>query len=198
VKSRVKKILSSLSLDKEEWPGIRFMLIIGMLILLLVVIFRFGAGMYKSYEQGIQSEIEVRLSDYDRMSRLIADERKYIDEHSALLLFEKEYIDSRLILAAMPSLAEARFQNMINDLAASAGLNVQSLRVMPRTSLGEVSGLTIGINCRGEIRSIKKFLEEILNHDKLIFVDQMELRIISKTEKRDFNFNAKLIAWTRS
>jgi len=175
----------------------RTILILVMLVLLLATLVRFLTDLYAGYEKSLQNEVDIRMTQFNNMSRLIVDGERYQKEHAALSHFENEYIDSRLIRATTPSLAEAQFQNLINDMAKESNLNVQSLRVLPRTSQGNITSLKIGINCRGEIEAIKNFLHKAANHDKFVFIDQMEIRIISQREQRYFNFNAQLIAWTR-
>ncbi len=194
---RVERLLYGFRDACTEQSGTRKLLIIGMLILLLAVIIRSGTGMYSNYEQSINNQIEIRLSELEQMNRLVLDEQRYRDEHSALTLFEKEHVDSGLILTGRSTMAEVRFQNLISDLADNAGLNVQSLKVLPRTNTGPVTCLTIAINCLGDIEAIKNFLMETSNNDKFIFVDQMEVRRTSSTERKDFNFSAQLIAWIR-
>jgi len=175
----------------------RIILVILMLILLLVMLVRFLTDLYAGYEKSLQNEIDIRLTEFNNMNRLIINGERYQKEHVALSTFENEYTDSRLIRASTPSLAEAQFQNLINDIAEESNLNVQSLRVLPRTNQGNITSLKIGINCRGEIQAIKNFLHKAENHDKFVFIDRMEIRIISQREQRYFNFNAQLIAWTR-
>ena len=193
----VERFLRGFRYACSAQSGMRKLLIIVMMILLLAVIIRSGAGMYRSYEQSINNEIEIRLSELEQVNRLILDEQRYRDEHSALVLFEKEHVDSGLILTGRSTMAEVRFQNLISNLADNAGLSVQSLKVLPRTNLGSVTCLAITINCRGDILALKNFLIEASSHDKFIFVDQMDVRRISSTERQDFNFSAKLIAWIR-
>ncbi len=176
----------------------RILLAVLMGVLLLVVLVRSGLGIYHGYEQSMQNEIEAQMNRYNNMSRIMADAENYQQEHNTLVQFERDYIDDRLIHASSLSLAEAQFQNLINELAGESNLDVRSVRILSRTTHGDITNLKIGINCRGQIEAIKNFLHKASNHEKFIFIDEMEIRIISQREQRFFSFNAQLIAWTKS
>ena len=176
----------------------RLLLISLMTVLLLVVIARFVTGTYAGYQESLQNEIDAAMTRFESMSRLIAQDEKYRQEYEVITDFENQFVSSRMIQASTPSLAEAQFQNLISDMAEDAGLNVQSVRVLPRTTQGNITNLKIGINGRGQIEAIKQFLENASSSDKFIFVDEAEVRILNQREHRYFNFNAQLIAWTRT
>jgi hypothetical protein len=177
---------------------VRILLLALVAVLMFVVAVRFLAGVYHGYAANMQTEIDMNMIRYSSLSRLMADEEKYREEHATLVRFKREFLDSGLIQASTPALAEAQLQNMINDLAQQANLNVLSLRMLPRTQQGDITSLRIGINCRGEITAIKEFLELASTHDKFLFVDQVQIQILNQRERRYFNFNAQLVAWTSS
>lgn len=176
---------------------LRVLLIWVAVILLVILGFRYLSRTYDDYSQSIQNEIQVKTTRYNSLNRLMANAERFQEEHFTLARFHSEVIDSGLIHASTPALAEAQLQNLINSLADNSKLNVLSMRMLPRTQQGNITNIKIGINCRGEIGAIKNFLLQVENHEKFIFVDQIEIRIISQREKRHFNFNAQLVAWTK-
>ncbi|WP_291323417.1 type II secretion system protein GspM [Desulfonatronospira sp.] len=186
------------SLTAKGQSRTRLILISLMVLLMLIIMVRFLTGVYAGYQQSLQEEIDARMTRFESMSRLISQGEKYLQEYEVLTNFENHYISSRMIQASTPSLAEAQFQNLINDMAEEAGLNVQSVRVLPRTTQGNITNLKIGINGRGQIESIKNFLKHASGNDRFIFVDQLEIRILNHRERRYFDFNAQLIAWTQT
>lgn len=167
-------------------------------LLLIAVAGRFVVGVYHGYAQNIQNEIDLKMTRYNSLSRLMSEAERYRNEHSTLVMFRSEFLDSGLIQASTPALAEAQLQNMINELAEQSNLNVLSLRMLPRTQQGDITNLKIGINCRGEIGAIKEFLLKASNHDKFLFVEQIQIQILNQRERRHFNFNTQIVAWTRS
>lgn len=177
---------------------IRVVLVAVMAVLVLVVAGRFLVGIYSGYAGSIQDEIEMKMTRYNSLSRLLADGDRYREEHAALVRFRSEFLDSGLIQASTPALAEAQLQNMINELAEDSNLNVLSLRMLPRTQQGDITNLKIGINCRGEIGAVKDFLRKVAQSDRFLFVDQIQVQIINQRDRRFYNFNAQIVAWTRS
>ncbi len=177
---------------------VRVILLLVAAVLIVAVAGRFFIGVYDGYARSIQNEIDMKMIRYNALSRLMAEAEKYRDEHSTLVRFRSEFLDAGLIQASTPALAEAQLQNMINELAQQSNLNVLSLRMLPRTQEGEITNLRIGINCRGEIGAIKEFLQRASNHEKFLFVDQIQIQILNQRERRYFNFNAQLVAWTSS
>lgn len=176
----------------------RLLLLLIAAVLIVVLSGRFVIGVYDEYAMNIQNEIDMKMTRYNSLSRLMADAEKYRQEHATLVRFRSEFLDLGLIQASTPALAEAQLQNLINELAEQSNLNVLSLRMLPRTQQGEVTNLKIGINCRGEIGAIKEFLLRASNHDKFLFVDQIQIQILNQRERRYFNFNTQIVAWTKS
>ncbi len=194
----INQILDKLKQGLAGQSRSRLALLGIMLVLLILSLGRYGLSIYDGYEQRIQNDIQAEMTRLNSMSSVLADADKYRAEHAVVSEFENEYIASRLIQASTLSLAEAQFHNLVDDMATEAGLNVRSLRVMSRSTQGDITSLKIGVECRGEIEAIKDFLQKADNHDNFIFVENFETRIINRRETRHFNFNAELTAWTKS
>ncbi len=198
----MKKIFEYISISGngllEGQNRLRILLLAVAALMLIAVAGRFIIGVYDGYARNIQNEIDLNLTRYDNLSRLMADSERYREEHSTLVRFRSEFLDSGLIQASTPALAEAQLQNLINELAEESNLNVLSLRMLPRTQEGDITNLKIGINCRGEIGAIKEFLRRASDHDKFLFVEQIQIQILNQRERRYYNFNTQIVAWTRS
>lgn len=176
----------------------RILLVAVMLVLLVIVAFRWGMDMYGSYTTNIQNQIDVQTTRYMSLSRLLSDADRYRQEHATLVRFKNEALDKGMITGSTPALAEAQLQNLVNTMAEEAGLIVLSMRMLPRTSQGEITNLRIGINCRGEISAVKEFLKRISSGEKYLFVDQVQIQMLNRRQYRYYNFNAEIIAWTES
>ncbi len=169
-----------------------------LVLITIIVAARFLLSWHHEYSMDIQNRIDTKMIRYESLNRLLADAEKYRQEHSALSDFKKDYLDSRLIHASTPVLAETQLQNLVNNMVKESNLNVLSMRMHPRTHQGEIINLRMGINSRGEIGAIYNFLRSASSHDKFIFVDQVEIRILNHRERRLYNFNAQIVAWTES
>ncbi len=176
----------------------RMVLVTVMLVLLVIVAARWGMSMYERYTANLQNQIDVQTTRYMSLSRLLSDADRYHQEHATLVKFKDEALDKGMITGSTPAMAEAQLQNMVDTLAEEAGLSVLSMRMLPRTSQGEITNLKIGINCRGEIGAIKEFLKSISSGEKYLFVDQVQIQVLNRRQHRYYNFNAEIIAWTES
>ncbi len=175
----------------------RAILISLMVVLAVLVAGRFLVNAYAGYAQKLQNEIEIKTLKYNSLLRLISDAEKYKEEHASLVRFKDNILNARLIQGATPALAEAQLQNIVNGLAEETKLNILTMNMLPRTQGDGVTYLKIGITARGEIKAIQDFLYKVSLHEKFIFVNQVEVRILNMRERRNFNFNAQLIAWSK-
>ncbi|RQD78732.1 GspMb/PilO family protein, partial [Desulfonatronospira sp. MSAO_Bac3] len=165
----INQILDNLKQSMAGQSRSRLALLGVMLVLLILSMGRYGLSIYDGYQQGLQNDIQAEMTRLNSKGSLLADADKYRAEHAVVSEFENEYVASRLIQASTLSLAEAQFHNLVDDLANEAGLNVRSLRVMSRSTQGDITSLKIGVECRGEIEAIKDFLQKADSHDKFIF-----------------------------
>lgn len=198
MKDKIMQIRAGLSKGLQGRQGVRMLLVGVMVLLFLLAGLRWGLNAYHSYAQQLQQEIEVKETRYDNLARFIAEAEKYKQEHRALVQFQEDYLASRLIQASTPSLAEAQLQDLVNKMAEDAGLNVRSMRMRSREQANGVTLLRINISSRGKIEAIQEFLQQAAQQDQFLFVDEMEAGVINRREKRYFNFNAQLVAWTRT
>ncbi len=175
----------------------RMLLISFMIILAILVAGRFLVNAYGDYADNLQNDIEINTLKYNSLVRLVSEAEKYKNEHLALNRFRNDFLNAKLIQGATPALAEAQLQNIINTMAEESNLNLLTMNMLPRTQANGVTHLKIGITGRGEIEAIQNFLYKASVHEKFIFVDQMEVRILNHRERRFFNFNAQLVAWTK-
>ncbi|MFN2343849.1 MAG: type II secretion system protein GspM [Desulfonatronovibrio sp.] len=196
---RIVEALKKMAQGAAAGPNrMRIVLVAVMILLVVVSLGRFLVSGYYEYSTKIANQTEMQLTRYNSLSRLMAEADRYREEHSTLVRFRNEFLDSGLIQASTPALAEAQLQNLINALASEANLSVRSMRMLPRTQQGNITNLRIGINCRGEIGAIKDFLHTASVNDKFLFVDQIQIQILNQRERRHFNFNAEIVAWIRS
>ena len=148
------------------------------------------------YERELDQRLEVRTLEYRNLRRLIAGSADYAEQTASLQAFQERLVREHLVKAASPALSEAMFQNVVNELSSSSGVNVLSMRMLPRTERDGVPLLRLMINSRAEISAIKDFLLAVETNARLIFFDEMEIRQISPNERRFYSFNAQLAAVT--
>lgn len=198
MRQKLQKISSDLTQGFGQSQKKARGILLGLLAVLLVLTgARWGVSAYQSYAQGLQQEIEIKENRYSNLARFMAEAERYQQEHQALLQFQEDFLAQRMIQASTSSLAEAKLQDLVNELAEDSGLNVRSMRTPSREQARGITMLRVQVSSRGEISSIKDFLQGISGHEKFIFVEEMEVGIINRREERFFNFNAQLVAWTR-
>lgn len=152
--------------------------------------------MIGEYERELDHGLEIRTLEYRNLQRLIAGSADYAEQTAALQAFQERLVREHLVKAASPALSEAMFQNIINELSNTSGVNVVSMRMLPRTERDGILLLRLMINARAEISAIKNFLLAVETNARLIFFDEMEIRQVSPNERRFYTFNAQLAAVT--
>jgi predicted negative regulator of RcsB-dependent stress response len=165
-------------------------------VLLALVVFRTGWTEYSQYNQEVDQQIDMKKMEYQKLVKLVSKGDQFKELNKELNQFKNNVVDKRFIQAATPALAEAKFQNLVNQLAEENAVRVLSVRVLPRQEAQYFNILKIGINCRAEIGAIKDFLKKIRDKTLFVFFDELEIKRINRREERFFNFNAQLLAWT--
>lgn len=159
---------------------------------------RFAWSSLDAYSMRLDEEIDMKTMELQRFSRILAEGDDYLGVHEDLLSLQENLIASRFVKGATPSLSEAMFQNIVNEWAEKSGLNILSLRVLPRTDREGVSVLRMVVNTRGEVGAIQNFIVALRQSTRFIFFEEVEIRTISRNERRYYYFNAQLAAWTIS
>lgn len=179
-------------------PARRMQLLLGIsLLLALALLVSFAWTAITGYRQDIDQRLEIRSLEYRNLRQLIAGRDEYARQVQEVLTMEDRLVRERLVKAASPPLSEAMLQNIINDLAGETGVNVASMRMLPRVDRDGILLMRLAISARADISAVKNFVLAVETNPRLIFFDELEIRQISQNERRFYHFNAHLAAVTK-
>jgi len=165
-------------------------------VLLVLVIGRAGVGFYQARSQALDDEIALKELQFEKFSRLVARQQEFVALDKALQKFDQEVKSRKLLQGETPTLTEVQFQNLLQKLASESSVDVRSTKILPAAKKAGVTMLRLRLSCRAEIGAIKDFLIKINNNDKFIFLQEVEVKTISRREKRFYYFNAVITAFT--
>lgn len=150
----------------------------------------------ESSTREIRDVYDVKALELQSYKRLLANRARYGDSIDRLERIEKEIVDTRFVTAQTLSLAEARFQELIDTLATKKGLSITSRKVLKTVESGELKELSVAISSRTEIGILNDFLNALDVQEQMMFVDSIEIKRLGDREDRFFTFNAVIKAYT--
>lgn len=165
-------------------------------VLLLLVLGRWGIYGFQERSRLLDQQIELRQLQFDKYSRIIRNGKDYVSMTADLEKFQQDLGKNRFVWDETPSLSEARFQNIVKKLAGDKHVDVRMTKVLPRKTVEQRTFLQLRINCRAEIGAIRDFLIGVQNDSHYIFFNKVEIKTISRREKRYYYLNAELVALT--
>jgi len=166
------------------------------IVLLLVVVVRWGIYTFQEQSRLLDQQIELRQLQFEKYSRIIRNGKDYLSMTADLEKFQEDLGKGHFISDETPSLSEARFQNIVKKLAADNHVDVRMTKVLPRKTAEGRTFLQLRINCRAEIGAIKDFLIGVQNDPHYLFFNKVEIKTISRREKRYYYLNAEIMALT--
>jgi len=165
-------------------------------ILCFLLLIKVGWGLYQGRNQALDDEIALKTLQFQKYSRLVARRQEFSELNRALRKFADELKSRYLVLGETPTLTEVQFQTLIQKLARETKVDIRTTKFLPVQKKDGIKILRLRINCRAEISAIKDFLIAVHNSEKLIFFQEVEVKTISRRERRFYYFNAVLTALT--
>ena len=175
----------------------RRMALIGIAAVLLFIV-----GGVKSYEYNgnwqreIRDAYDMKLMELERYRRVLADRELYEASRTRLQELERSVAGSRFINARTLSLAEVRFQDMVDAVATRTGLAISSRRVLKATETDDLKELRLSITSRTEIGPLNDFLHEIESQEQAMFFESLEIKRLGDRDEKLYTFNAVIKAYT--
>ncbi len=165
-------------------------------VLLVVVVVRWGVYACRERGRTLDQQIELKQLQYDKYSRILKNGKEYVSMTADLKKFQQDLVKTRFVWDETPSLSEARFQNIVKKLATASHVDVRMTKVLPRKTVEQRTFLQLRINCRAEIGAIRDFFIGVQNDPHYLFFHKVEIKTISRREKRYYYLNAELMALT--
>ena len=165
------------------------------LVLVLIVLGRTITDYRATAVQEIRDVYDMRELEYRKYARLVANKERYLMLQAELDKIEQGISGSRFFTAKTTSLAEVRFQELIDSLARENGLAINSRKVLKAMEAGGLKELRVSVTSRAEIGPLNDFLYDLGAQDAALFVESMEIKRFGDPTNRFFTFNAVLKAY---
>ena len=165
-------------------------------VLALILVVRSGWSYYQDRNRALDEEITLKTLQYQKYSRLAARRQEFVELDQALKKFRREVETRYLVKGETPTLTEVQFQNLVQGLAGTAKVDVRTTKFLPARKKDGIKILALRLSCRAEIGAIRDFLLAVHNSEKLVFVEEIEVKTISRRERRFYYLNAVVTALT--
>lgn len=96
-----------------------------------------------------------------------------------------EALGARFLPGATPAVAASELQKLVKDMAAQAGTEVRSERILPTVERGELVEVPIEIAVSGEIRQLVDLLARLDRAPLLLAVQDVKIRVVNISQPRD-------------
>lgn len=164
------------------------------MILFVLVIVRWGHETWTEKTLFLNSVIELRELQLNKYTRIAENSGNYEAVNLALQRLQTEIQQKNLFYAASESLAQARFQSLVKNLAGKNLIDIRSTRVNPIRHQDDMVLLSLRIDAKAEIGAIRDFLLDLRSDPHYIFVSDLEIRIINSREDQFYYLTAGLVA----
>ena len=162
------------------------------LLLGLIVLGRTAYNYWDDKVGFLDQEIELRTMQLDQYNRIVGNSKNYETANRSLQELQADIQKQRLFSAGTEALAQARFQNLVKDLAQKNQIDIRSTKIIPARRQENFSLLHLRIDAKAEIGAISNFLLDLRTEDHYIFVSDLEIKIINSREERYYYMTAEL------
>lgn len=94
-------------------------------------------------------------------------------------------LSERFLTNAAPAVAASELQKLTKDMAAEAGTQIRSERILPPVERGELLEIPVEIAVSGEIRQLVDLLSRLEETQKLLTVQDLRVRVVNVSQPRD-------------
>jgi hypothetical protein len=165
------------------------------LLLVLIVVGRMLSDYRASAVREIRDVYDMRELEYVKYARLLANKERYLQLQAELDKAGQGIAGSRFFSAKTTSLAEVRFQELLDSLASENGLTINSRKVLKATEIGDLKELRVSVSSRAEIGALNDFIYDLGVQDAALFVESMEIKRFGDPSERFYSFTAVIKAY---
>jgi len=94
-------------------------------------------------------------------------------------------LSGRFLTDAAPAVAASELQKLTKDMAAQAGTEIRSERILPPVERGELLEIPVEIAVSGEIRQLVDLLSRLEETQKLLTVQDLRVRVVNVSQPRE-------------
>jgi Tfp pilus assembly protein PilO len=96
-----------------------------------------------------------------------------------------EQLSERFLTAAAPAVAASELQKLAKEMAAGAGTEIRSERILPPVEHGELLEIPIEIAVSGEIKQLVELLNRLEGARKLLTVQDLRVRVVNVSQPKE-------------
>jgi Tfp pilus assembly protein PilO len=128
--------------------------------------------------------VPAREASLERRRALVA-QRERLEAELGDAQSRIERAAGRLLQGPTPPLAASELQKLVKDIAAEAGVEVRSERVLPTADRGGIQEVPIEITVAGGMRETVSVLYQLERTGKLLTLQELKVRLIAVGQPRD-------------
>lgn len=187
---------NNLSIIREKLSSLQFsqLLIPVAIVLMLIVGGKWGVQKWNSQQETIQELIELRELQLAKYTRIANNSANYESSNRELQKLQLNLQQRRLFNSETESIAQAKFQNVIKELAAKNKIDIRSTKVLSSRTEDSLVLIHLRIDAKAEIGDIRDFLLDLRGNNHYIFVPDFEIRTINNRDQRYYYLTAGLVA----
>lgn len=136
---------------------------------------------FLQFEYGAADRIKDKLEALEKYGDYVAHKTPLLEEQGELEAALREY-GIALLPSDKPPLAAADLQTRLKALAARAGLNIVSEKILNHREKGAFIEIPLQIVAKGSIKNFKNFIVLLEGADVLIEIEEINLRAISRRQ----------------
>ncbi|GEM_PF-6878302 len=164
------------------------------IVLALLVGVRSGYNYWHQQLDDINQSIAVHQMQLDKYRRIIKNSARYEAANRALKTLQIKTRTQRFIDGGTTTLAQAKFQNLVKQLALQHKIDIRSTKVLPVQKKDGLVLLRLRVDGKAEIANIEHFLLALYSNNHYLFTPQLEIRVISSREKRFYYLTVEIAA----
>jgi len=96
-----------------------------------------------------------------------------------------ERASARFLAEAAPAVAASELQKLTKDMAAQAGTEIRSERILPPVERGEILEIPVEITVSGEIRQLVDLLARLDGAPKMLTVQDLRVRVVNVSQPKE-------------
>jgi hypothetical protein len=136
---------------------------------------------FLQFESGVAGRIESTLKTLEQYGEFVARKTPLLEERKELEAALEEY-GLALLPSDKPPLAAADLQTRLKALAARAGLNIVSEKILDHREKGAFIEIPLQIVAKGSIENPRDFIVLLEGADVLIEIEEINLRALSRRQ----------------
>lgn len=169
----------------------KIFLIAGAIAVCLFLIIKFIV--FPFYDKVTDQKNDVQLKE-----RTLEKSLKFIQKQAKLqqtlkrLTREKRSAQRSLLKGATPSLAAADIQKIVDKISEASSVDVNSVRVLDPGEKDGFVTIPIQVKFTSDLSRMKKFINDIENHRKLLTISELKIRVKNKRKPRKISVTLEI------